>query len=187
MKYFIILEYFNVYNELNLKNIILLNMILHNLKKSTNKTIINELYAINKDNNINNKFQNIIEIYEKMTNKDKNIINNNDEIVNNKNPHHLFNLNISGIKFDTGINNSNFFKEDYNLITTNNFKLQSKDINENIIEEKKNEFDNSKETERDIINKANNSLEEKKDDNDSNDEPEEEIEEDDSIEDENII
>ena len=72
-----------------------------------------------------------------MTNKDKNIINNNNEIVNNKNPHHLFNLNISGIKFDTGINNSNFFKEDYNLITTNNFKLQSKDINENIIEEKK--------------------------------------------------
>ena len=97
--------------------------ILHNLKKSTNKTIINELDAINKVNNINNKFQNIIEIYEKMTNKDKNIINNNDEIVNNKNPHHLFNLNISGIKFDTGINNSNFFKVVYNLITTNHFKL----------------------------------------------------------------
>ena len=141
--------------------------ILHNLKKIKENWIINIFNSINKDENENimYKFQNIMKIYEKMTNENILNDNNNNKIILN-NPKTLFDLNISGIKYEDELNSSNISKEENPFIKNIDFKSKLKNGNEEIKEEKSNEKDNIDES-LDNIKNINNTLdeEEKKEEN----------------------
>ena len=75
-----------------------------------------------------NKFQNIMKIYEKMTNE--NILNNNNNKIILNNPKTLFDLNISGIKYEDELNSSNISKEENpfikNIDLNPNLKMEMK-------------------------------------------------------------
>jgi hypothetical protein len=121
--------------------------ILHNLKKIKDSYIINIFDYINKNENDNimNKFQNIMKIYEKMTNKNENIniVNDNkNKIIFNNNSKALFNLNLSEIKYDDDLNSSNISKEEKPLLINIKFNSKLKNGKEEIKEEKRKEKDN---------------------------------------------
>ena len=138
--------------------------ILHNLKKIKDSYIINIFDYINKNenDNIKNKFQNIMKIYEKMTNKNENIniVNDNkNKIIFNNNSKALFNLNLSEIKYDDDLNSSNISKEEKPLLINIKFNSKLKNGKEEIKEEKRKEKDNIDNSKDDIKN-VNNTLDE---------------------------
>ena len=117
--------------------------ILHNLKKIKNNKLVNTFNSLNKENDIMIKFQNIMKIYEKMTNKN----NNNDKSGNNNSGDN----DNRGNKNNRG-NNNNKGNNDNNNNSDDNKNINQKGIfnlNLNLSDIEKNDDLNSSNSSKD--------------------------------------